>query len=105
MSLVLLVLTFVVAFSQDVPYKSAGDIAPGTVTINGADPAGDQELRLDTSRPLVIVGRAALGSVRKIRIEFSALGVPLGSGSADVRQDPEGGFTLGSMPPSRPASS
>lgn len=91
---VLLGLLLLIAVGGDVTAAN-GTLAPGTVMINGVDPASQSETELDLSRPLAVTGTAAPDTVRRVKLAFSAIGVPLGSGASDVVQQKDGTFRIG----------
>ena len=93
-ALVLLGLVFLVAFNGPGTPGTTGNLGAGKVTINGLDPASGAELSVDLTRPLVIEGTVDPGAASRLRLEFTALGVPLGSGSTTVNQQDDGAFKV-----------
>ncbi|MGH9224181.1 MAG: serine/threonine-protein kinase [Acidimicrobiales bacterium] len=75
------------------PEREAG--SGSALSVNGAS-VGDTSVELDLSEPLTVTGTAPAGSTPTpaptVRVEFSAHGIPLGSGSAPSQPGDGGSF-------------
>lgn len=73
----------------------SGDLAPGTVTVAGADPAGREAIPLDLTKPIpVVAGRLPPGAegTTQVSLTLSVLGVRLASGQAEPAVSSGGGL-------------
>jgi len=92
-SVALLLLVVAVAFAGPGGGMPTGKTTGGALAVNGVDIPSDAVVRLDLARPIVISGRLAPGSLRRVRLTLSVLEVSLGSVDAPANQSPDGAFS------------
>jgi len=86
----LVLLALAVAF---VGLGSPARTAKLAIVVNGAAPVPGHPVKLDLSAPMAISGRARAGSVGRVSVRFSVVGVELGSARADAQAQPDGSFS------------
>ncbi len=81
-ALALAVVTLGIAFLGLGAPGHGGTIPRGTVRVAGVDAASGTPVHLDLSKPFSVAGTSAVPG--RVVVRFSALGIPLGSGSARI---------------------
>jgi serine/threonine-protein kinase len=93
-TLLLLVAVVLVAFGAPIgKVDHKGNLAPGTATVAGQDPAAGKTVELDLSKPFVITGRPPAPNVTTVEMKFQAAGVSFGKGSNPMVINKDGTFT------------
>jgi serine/threonine-protein kinase len=93
-AVVLLALAAALAFGGVGKPSRSGDIAPGTVTVNGIDVASGRAAKLDLSKPIVVAGKVPKAvPADALKLGFSAAGISLGTATSKITPAPDHTFS------------